>query len=255
MLVVTPRIIVAPADIAEILNAPEPIPDNWHPTLEQIAAFMDEAETTATLRYALLILTFAGRPAAVRELGTDQFDARHKLLAFNQKNRRQTKKYRPTNPVPERLLPHMMRWAEEGELFVAGPVRDAWDATLARYGGPHLTGKSLRHFMATEMRKRGVPPWQIERWMGHRRQSTNDRYGQFSSDYLAAARDCADAVLAELEALCTRSIYRQVTAKPKAKAKAGGLQRFDPIGRMVGGTGIEPVTPTMSRLRSKPKCA
>jgi hypothetical protein len=50
----------------------------------------------------------------------------------------------------------------------------------------------------------------------------------------------------ELAALCQRSIYRQVAAKSKAPKKGVGLQRFDPIGRMVGGTGIEPVTPTMS---------
>lgn len=100
--------------------------------------------------------------------------------------------------------------------------------------------------MATEMRKRGVPREQREEWMGHRRQSTGDRYGSFAPEYLRAAKDCADGVLGELAALCERSIYRQVAAKSNAPKRGVYLKRFDPIGKMVGGTGIEPVTPTMS---------
>ena len=50
------------------------------------------------------------------------------------------------------------------------------------------------------------------------------------------------AVLADLEALCERSIYRQVQRPQKGSwSKALGFG-----GEMVGGTGIEPVTPTMS---------
>lgn len=89
--------------------------------------------------------------------------------------------------------------------------------------------------------------------MGHCRHSTNDVYGQFAPDFLQAAKDCAEAVLADLEALCKRSIYRdvlkpsmQVSAKSDTKPEVADLQRFDPVGKMVGGTGIEPVTPTMS---------
>jgi integrase len=252
MLLRAPRVIVNPKMIAALLDAPEPEPDNWHPTIEQIAAFMDSAETTAVLRCALFGVTFAGRPEAVRELGTDQFDERHGLLAFNQAGRRQTKKFRPTVPVPPRLLSYMSTWADADDLFVPGTVRKPWDKTLEKIGAK-FAPKALRHFMATEMRKRGVPREQREEWMGHRRQSTGDRYGSFAPDYLIAAKDCADAVLGELEALCAKSIYRdvpavcrQVAAKPLRRYFPGGLERFDRIGRMVGGTGIEPVTPTMS---------
>ena len=263
MLSRVPKIIVSAREIADLLDAPEPQSDNWHPTLEQIAAFMDAvkpAEETRVLRCALLTLVFAGRPEAVRELRTDQFDERHGLLQFNAPERRQTKKFRPTVPVPPRLLTYMEKWAEEAEWFVhkdgkeVRVARKPWTKTLERAGLPaSFTPKSLRHFMATEMRKRGVPKEQREEWMGHRKHSTNDGYGQFSPDFLDAAKNCADIVLADLEALCERSIYRdvlklsmQASAKPKVGAAKGGLQRFDPVEKMVGGTGIEPVTPTMS---------
>ena len=154
----------------------------------------------------------------------------------------------------------MERWAEEAEWFVHNDgkevrvARKPWAETLERAGLPaSFTPKSLRHFMATEMRKRGVSKEQREEWMGHRRHSTNDVYGQFAPDFLRAAKDCAEAVLADLEALCERSVYgymlkpsMQASAKSDMNAETAGLQRFDPIGKMVGGTGIEPVTPTMS---------
>ena len=54
-------------------------------------------------------------------------------------------------------------------------------------------------------------------------------------------------------ALCERSIYRdvlklsmQASAKSKIRVAKHGLQRFDTVEKMVGGTRIELVTPTMS---------
>jgi integrase len=239
MLLRAPKILVSQREIAAMLDAPEPSPDNWHPTLEQVAAFCDavpEGEESRVLRCALLTLAFAGRPQAVRELRTDQFDARHGLLAFNQADRRQTKKYRPTVPVPPRLLPHLAEWADEADTFIhkdgepVAVLRKPWGQTLERAGLPAaFTPKSLRHYMATEMRRRGVPREQREEWMGHRRASTNDRYGTFAPDYLREAVAAANAVLAELEQKATLPIYRQVTAKSFRVFGAGeGIRTLDP---------------------------
>jgi hypothetical protein len=234
-----PKILVSQRAIAELLGAPEPAPDNWHPTIEQIAAFCDavpEGEESRVLRCALLTLAFAGRPQAVRELRTEQFDERHALLSFNQGDRRQTKKYRPTVPVPPRLLPVLTEWASEAPTFIhkdgepVAVLRKPWARTLELAGLPDtFAPKALRHFMATEMRRRGVPREQREEWMGHRRHSTNDRYGTFAPDYLLEAAMCANAVLAELEDRAKLPIYRQVTAKSFEVFGAGeGIRTLDP---------------------------
>lgn len=259
MLTFAPEIIVKPQEIADMLDAPEPEPNNWHPTLKQIANHMDAATTTAVLRCALLTLVFAGRPVAIRESATAQYDALKGLMAWNRAGRRQTKKFRPLVPVPDSLLLPMFVWSQEGERFVAGSPRRAWGETC-KITGLSFPPQALRHFMATEMRVRGVPYEQRELWMGHRRHSTNDRYGQFAPEHLKAARECAEAVLLELEAMCKLSPYRQVSAKPERRSDFGKaripLQRFDPIGKtMVGATGIEPVTPAMSTQLKGPKVA
>lgn len=227
LLLRAPKLIYSTAKIAEILDVAEPMPDNWHPTLEQIAAFCDHATTQEVLRLAVLTLAFAGRPEAVAELEDGQFDPRHGLLSFNKDGRRQTKKHRPTVPVPQRLRAcleeHLAGRHTATETKPIVMLRTPWTHTLEAAGLPaKFRPKSLRHFMATEMRKRGVPREQREEWMGHRRRSTNDRYGHFAPDYLNAARDCADAVLGELELLAKLPIYRQIALKPK-------LQRIDPI--------------------------
>jgi integrase len=246
MLARAPKVIVSPVEISAILDEPEPEPDNWHPTIEQVAAFMDACTDQRVLRMAVLTLAFAGRPLAVRALRAEQFDERHGLLAFNADGRRQTKKHRPTVPVPSRLLPYIMEWLREG----IGTIRKPWDATLLRAGLPDkFKPKALRHFMATEMRKRGVPQEQRELWMGHRRHSTGDRYGVFTGDYLKAARDCADAVLGELEALCSVSPYRQVAAKSGYGNSVPTVQRFDPIEDFGAGEGSRTPDPNLGKVK------
>ena len=187
------KILTSTAKIAEHLDAPEPEPNGWHPTLEQVAAHVSCATSDDVRRFALITLVFAARPEAVRELSGEQYDHRFNLLSFNPKGRRQTKKHRPTLPVPESFRPLLAAWAEPGGKLIGG-CRGEW-AKTCEATGVHFPPKALRHFMATEMRKAGVPLEQRELWMGHRRRATNDLYGQFTPDHLQAARDCADAVL------------------------------------------------------------
>jgi len=256
LLVHAPEVLVKVADIAELLDAPEPTPRNEHPTLAQVAAFMDHAETTGVLRLALLTLLFAGRPRAIVEALTKQFDARNSIIAWNAEGRRQTKKYRPTVAVCESVAPYLAQWAEEGERFVEGPIRGAWDRTCAA-AGVDFTAQSLRHFMATEMRKRKVIKEEREEYMGHRRRSTGDLYGVFAPDFLSGPREVAEALFSELETLCKYDICRQVAAKTKPapkRDKGGKFLRYE-AKAMVGATGIEPVTPAMSTHRKGPKVA
>ena len=235
----TPRIIVQPRAVAEILDAPEPAPANWHPEIGMLARFLDAiepAESTRLERFTILTLIF-GRPEAVRELTPFQIDERYRLVHLNAPDRRQTKKHRATLPMPDLIWPVLLTWRDadtivhttriirrEGrDVVVKKPVhvlRKPWAATRTAAGLPvDFVPKSLRHMLATELRRRRVPKEEREMWQGHRRESTNDRYGRFDPDFLSAAKTAVNDLLAEVDSERKRPIFRQVSAKSARRRK------------------------------------
>ena len=261
-----PRVIVQPRLVAEILDAPEPEPHNWHPDIPMLASFLDaipEEEETRLLRFTILTLV-SGRPEAVKELRPFQIDERHRLVHLNAPGRRQTKKRRATLPMPDILWPTLLSWRDaetivhrDGNPVIVlrkpwGDVRRSLDLPAA------FTPKSLRHMLATELRRRGVDREQREMWQGHRRERTNDQYGRFGPDFLDQAKEAVQGLLTEIDSTANRSLFRQVTAKlPPSQLATGScllwqteakslVFMWNAQRKMVGDTGIEPVTPTMS---------
>jgi integrase len=227
MLTRAPKIIVQPRTVAEILNAPEPTPRTWHPDIKGLARFLDlipPTEETRLLRFTVLMLALGSRPEAIKQLAIAQIDWRYKLVQLNPDGRRQTKKHRPTLPIPRRLWKPLEAWSEDADTIVhkdKSPVivlRKPWNATREAAGLPtQFTPYALRHMIATELRRRRVPKEQREMWMGHRRANVNDRYGIFDKDYLIDARKAVDAFLGDLTKACKKPIFRQVSAKPRAE--------------------------------------
>lgn len=219
-----PKIIYSEKDVAAALNVAEPEPRNWHPDLDMIAAFLngltDEEEPLR--RFAILKLAFACRSEAALEAGPFQLDKRYRLLRLNPEGRRQTKKHRPTLPVPAGLW-HVLTEEWTGETFVGAPAKlqPRWLTARERIGlPPEMIPNSLRHFMATELRHahlrygvERVPEDEREMWMGHRKASVHNSYGAFEPDYLGTAKRAVEAILDTLNARLSRPIYRKVSAK------------------------------------------
>lgn len=246
LLLRAPRILYQPRAVAALLDAPEPQPASWHPDIPMLARFLDaipEEEESRLLRFTILTLVF-GRPEAVLELRPFQIEERYRLVHLNAPGRRQTKKHRATLPMPPLLWPTLLAWRDaetivhtrrwvrdkggEGDrkILIKRPVhnlRKPWQAVRVAAGLPELfRPKSLRHMLATELRRRGVEKEQRELWQGHRRLSTNDHYGQFDPDHLSGARSAVNDLLAELDATCKRSLFRQASAKrPRQRALPG----------------------------------
>jgi hypothetical protein len=102
--------------------------------------------------------------------------------------------------------------------------------------------------VATELRRRGVPAWEVSGLLGHRQAGTSEIYAKFDPDYLGKARMALEDWLADLA--------RDVPWLAGVSAGSGvapALLSGSPESRVatafqvVGGTGFEPVTPTMSR--------
>src|SRR6185437_8609690 len=108
------------------------------------------------------------------DLTPSQWDQAHGILALNPAGRRQTKKYRPTIPVPEALEPWLgLRTRSHYVGSLSGPVasiKTMWREIRKEAGlDADVRPYSARHTIARELRKRRVPSEQIEIVLGHRR--------------------------------------------------------------------------------------
>jgi integrase len=173
------------------------------------------------------------RPDAVRGLCPFQVDFNSRLIQLNPPGRRQTKKFRPTLPITETLLPWLRVW--DGSPYVnyrGKPVRDIGNS-FARVGaamGLNVSPYCIRHTMATELAKASVPEGQIARYLGHVPIGTKratEFYIHYRPNFLGEAVAAIDAYFERLPV--------------KVERPAARLQ-------VVGGTGIEPVTSSMSRV-------
>ncbi|WP_425417138.1 tyrosine-type recombinase/integrase [Oricola indica] len=178
-------------------------------------------------------------------------------MNLNPKGRKQTYKFRPVVPITSTLLPFMQ--SRELRRFInwhGKPIRRIGKGfkTVVRAAGlsEEITPCSLRHTMAVELRKPAVPPWEVEGLLGHRRPGPTEVCAQFSLDYLSLGREAIDAYFAELGLELPAPAYPRVSPACQANNEGSPLNAENSIlsrGGMVGGTGIEPVTPTMSKFR------
>jgi len=209
--------------------------------------------------YTMIRLCTGCRDDAARDLQPFQIDFDGNLVHLNPAGRKQTKKYRPIIPLTATLRavllvahasPYYVRSNRPSQRL--GSIRKSWShvrkaAKLPAYFQP----KILRHTFASEMRRRGVNGWETSGMLGHKRgdtHATTTHYAKFSPDYLSGARVAIDAWMADLATDVPR--LHGVTAgsvQPEQKA-AQAIESRAAIGfSVVGATGIEPVTPTMSR--------
>jgi hypothetical protein len=132
----------------------------------------------------------------------------------------------------------------------------------AELGFEGFSQKRIRSFMADQTRTlfRMVPREQRSLMLGHTVKEASETTDYYESGDpwaladVALATDCIMTLLAErterplfaVDALLTRDQLEAIGARVMPKM-------FEKSGNLVGATGIEPVTPTMSRLRPRRK--
>ena len=257
-----PRVMTWAATIANKIGESEPEPNEWIPTDKQLAQFLDTFQSGQgehVFRYCILALNTLARPSALLELVHSQVDRELGLISLNPPGRRQTKKRRPVVRIPATLDCWLEGWGQEkNALYVhhfgepIARVRHTFKRKGADLGFPEITPYCLRHKMATELRARGVSREELAFQMGHKLPDlrTTDRYTKFDKRYLASAVAAIEEYVRELNKFTTRDLLGIHSPKllPSGPQKVVGKIRGSvlPI-NVVGATGIEPVTPTMSR--------
>ena len=254
-------------------------------TIDEARALFAGANEPHQFLYLMLAFATAARPAAILELTTFQVDSEARLIRLNPAGRAQNKKRRPTLPVCDALLP-WLRGLPAGPVVqyrgkaLSGPkmifrhltarvsrrIRreaaaaartlrcasrrtEAWgvieDGRRRAAAIIEVTAYTIRHTVAAEMRKRGVPVWEVAGFLGHSSgYKTTERYAKFGPDHLAEAVRAIDGYFADLGlAAVSQRATRAVRVSSVLVPPAIGSQTLE---IMVGATGIEPVTPTMS---------
>jgi integrase len=198
----------------EIESVPYIIPGQDGPSRDRVLS-LDESGALwhaaklphEQMMLALLFCTLA-RPEAALALRKDWADLDRRLLAQNPPGRRQTKKYRPTVPVCDYLLP-LLQEAPDGPLveWKGQPIasfKTAWRRMRKEAGlGPDVVPKTIRHTMATELRAAGVPEAEIQGFLGHKAfGGKTEVYAKYRPDYLGEATAAIDAYMARVRASC-----------------------------------------------------
>jgi integrase len=203
---------------------------------------------------SMIMLNTLARPEAALALSPAQVQLDDRLVYLNPNGRKQTKKHRPTVPLTETLLPFLR--AADVPAFVLWngkpikSVKKTFALAVERAGlSSEITPYSLRHTMAKELRKRGVPAWEVKGLLGHRVPGATEDYAEFAPDYLSQGREAIDAYFKELNLSYTVPTpdYVSVACQLLDDGFFGEVDfATKSVGQMVGVTGIEPVTPTMS---------
>jgi integrase len=148
------------------------------------------------------------RPEAILELTRFQLDFESRLVRLNPEGRRQTKKYRPTVPMTETIMPWLRKVKGNHVItYHGGPIRSV-KKVFQRLPEDivalpkRVTPYSIRHTMAKELRRRGVPPWEVQGMLGHKMGGyrTTEVYAKYDPSYLSVARVTIDAIMADIQA-------------------------------------------------------
>ncbi len=209
-----PHIITSDKEIADHLDAPAPVPRDRILTIEEIAMLFEWVDEEHLFRFLFLDFATAARPEAVTDLTLEQMNETDRFIDLNPPGRRQTHKHRPVVPMIQAVADWLPYWRLDALKTDSGrrilhrrgePVKQTKKGVkdlAARIGLPGVTRYTIRHTVATYLRRQGVPKWEVEGLLGHKgAQSETDVYAKYDPDYLSQAAQALDSLFLELSTL------------------------------------------------------
>ncbi len=179
-------------------------------TLQELAKLIDAFVEVHMLIYVVWLINTAARPGAILDVTDVQIDIERNRVNMNPPGRIQTKKWRPTLPIPTTLLPwctdlppgHVITW--RGARVQS--IKRGFTKAARRAGLPgHEASYSVRHMLGRYMRKKGVMVDEIALWLGHIQPpdsvETTLIYSPDEPEYLMNAKAAVEAFVRELNDL------------------------------------------------------
>ena len=182
-------------------------PDNQRNRIlspDEMAALWDAVYTDRMRMTFVLAINTLARPEAIYELTREQADLQNRLLYLNPEGRKQEPlKHRPVVPITDTLYPwlstvdsgRLITYQGKGVLNLQTQLRKTRKAAGL---GDDVTLYTFRHTLATELRQRGVAPWDADGIMGHKVPGMIERYAKYSPKHLADAVEAIDTYCRDL---------------------------------------------------------
>jgi integrase len=226
-----PRVVTQMKEVAQATDLPESAPRDWLPTFEQLGQFIDAIDFRQEnlFRFCILSLNTWARPEAIIDFRAKaQVNWSFGLVDLNPPGRRQTKKRRPKVKLTDNLADWLRHWDLDAPMVWDGKPVSTMKRTFKRHaeacGMPNFTQYTLRHFMATQVRRAKPPVSKEQRdvWLGHTDGRTAGWYEHNDPEFLEDARRATDSVIEELQRFTTRAIStRKLRAKSSIRLIAG----------------------------------
>jgi len=196
----------------------------------------------ALRRYLVAAICTLARPSSIFDMSVDparrQWLKTDRLYDLNPADRVQNNKRRaviPLHPVLEHWLNHTHQWficieqhwrrLPGSATFVQRRVQTcngSWRTVGRHVGLPeNYPLRLLRHSMASELRRRGVNPWELAGYMGHSLLSMTEVYAIYDPAYLSTVAAGIDDIISDLRKIpgCTEAMspaYRPVNEADEA---------------------------------------
>ena len=226
-------------EIAEHIGGSVSTAREYIPTFAELGKWIDAIEEDADFRYVIIALNTCARNEAIFDLElSKQVNFEIGTIDLNPVGRRQTKKRRPIIRMTTNLAAWFKHWGEdkpiqryqdtvEKRLNRLGKRGDEFDEngkqTWTALNMPEMTCYTLRHFMATNMRRTSKPVSREQRskWLGHtvnEGSKTTDWYEKFDPDYLEEPMRATEEIIMRLQNHTHRSLLAP-TMHPQGKLR------------------------------------
>ncbi|MBX4883974.1 hypothetical protein HJA90_10310 [Rhizobium bangladeshense] len=225
-------------EIADHLKADVSRPRDYIPTYQDLGRWIDAIEEEDDFRFVIIMLNTCARNEAIFDLDiSKQVNFEYGTIDLNPPGRRQTRKRRPIIRMTTNLAGWFEHWND------SKPIRQYQDTVEKRLnkigkpvidGGtqgvnlPEMTCYTLRHFMATNLRRASFPVSKEQRskWLGHavkEGSKTTDWYETFDPDYLEQPMRATEEIMVKLQKHTKRALFAPSTkANGRVRVIDGG---------------------------------
>lgn len=210
---------------------------------DQLVTFLNTPMPDHLFTFCMIRLNTGCRGDAALDLQPFQIDWHAGLIDLNPSGREQTKKFRPVVPLTDFLCGYL-RSLRPSQYYVTWrgkpieSVKISWHRVRKEAGLPRwFVPKVLRHTVGTELRRRGVPGWDLSGQLGHKKGEsapTTENYAKFDPMYLASAKEAFDRWMLELAAEVPRmrdASAMQVRSQLTAGTRTAGMAESRAVAR------------------------